>query len=126
MENYLKLLSVRDMLWNYCVAFPVNVVFGMGCLKRWLAYRDPAERLRTMPNVYDICDLIYRAEGHLLFKHGLANGDVHPGNVMLLDDGQGIGLIDWGQLRCLSSQKRLQFARVVCAVAARDEVATSR
>jgi aarF domain-containing kinase len=47
--------------------------------------------------------------------NGAFNGDPHPGNVLVLEDGR-LGLIDYGQTRRLSNEERLGFARVVLAL----------
>eukprot|EP00930_Biecheleria_cincta_P064016 TRINITY_DN49575_c0_g1_i1.p1 TRINITY_DN49575_c0_g1~~TRINITY_DN49575_c0_g1_i1.p1 ORF type:complete len:202 (+),score=24.30 TRINITY_DN49575_c0_g1_i1:96-701(+) len=68
---------------------------------------------------------MFGAYGWLMFRHGIVNGDSHPGNVMLLQDGK-VGLIDWGQTRILADVDIPRIAQVVCAVAARDEVMSAR
>ena len=44
------------------------------------------------------------------------NGDPHPGNILVLDDDR-LGLIDYGQVKRLSSTSQLKLARLVCLVA---------
>ena len=67
---------------------------------------------------------IFEVHGHQLFVDGFFNGDPHPGNIMLLDDGR-LGLIDWGQVKRLPLAARLQFAALVVALADRDQTQTA-
>jgi aarF domain-containing kinase len=50
---------------------------------------------------------------------GYFNGDCHPGNIMLLREADGnpvIGLIDYGQVKKISKETRLLFARLIVAL----------
>jgi ubiquinone biosynthesis protein len=38
----------------------------------------------------------------MIFRHGFFHGDPHPANIFVLDDGQAIGLVDFGQVGKLS------------------------
>ena len=66
-----------------------------------------------------LVDTLFRVHAHQLFDDGFFQGDPHPGNILLLDDGR-VGLIDWGQVKELGVAERLQFARLVVALADRD------
>jgi aarF domain-containing kinase len=57
-------------------------------------------------------DLLVDVHGYQIFVNGCFNGDPHPGNIMVLDDGR-LGLIDYGQTRRLEDFDRLAMARVV-------------
>merc|ERR1712080_254218 len=48
-------------------------------------------------------------------------GVPHPGNIMLLRSGH-IGLIDWGFVREYNAEERCAVARLIVALASRDEV----
>ena len=50
-----------------------------------------------------------------VFRDGLFNGDPHPGNILLLDDGR-LGLIDYGQIKSLPHATRLSLARLFVAL----------
>lgn len=67
---------------------------------------------------------LFEVHGHQLFVDGFFNGDPHPGNIMLLDDGR-LGLIDWGQVKRLPLGARLKFAALVVALADRDQQQTA-
>jgi aarF domain-containing kinase len=60
-------------------------------------------------------DLLIDVHGYQIFVNGAFNGDPHPGNVLVLEDGR-LGLIDYGQTRRLTHEERLGFARVVLAL----------
>mmetsp|Transcript_29005 Transcript_29005/g.59475 ORF Transcript_29005/g.59475 Transcript_29005/m.59475 type:complete len:310 (+) Transcript_29005:127-1056(+) len=62
--------------------------------------------------------LLLDATGHQIFHDGIYNGDCHPGNILVLDDGL-LGLIDYGQTRRLSHHDRLALARVVSSLGKR-------
>lgn len=50
---------------------------------------------------------------------GAFNGDPHPGNIMLLKDGR-LGLIDYGQVKTMTVQERIVYAKVILALARDD------
>lgn len=50
-----------------------------------------------------------------VLRDGVFNGDPHPGNILLLDDGR-LGLIDYGQVKTLPEQTRLSLARLFVAL----------
>jgi len=68
---------------------------------------------------------LFEVHAHQLFEDGFFNGDPHPGNILLLDDGR-LGLIDWGQVKVLGLAERLQFAKLVVALADRDQQLTAQ
>ena len=70
---------------------------------------DPAATIRTL----------FEVHGHQLLLDGFFNGDPHPGNIMLCDDGR-LGLIDWGQVKRLGLDERVRLARLLIALADRD------
>ena len=45
---------------------------------------------------------------------GQFNGDPHPGNILLLSDGR-LGLIDYGQVKNISAQDRIKYAKLIIA-----------
>lgn len=54
-----------------------------------------------------------------LIRFGFFHGDVHAGNLMLLDDGR-IGFLDFGIIGRLSKDRRQQVARFILAFPAQD------
>lgn len=125
LSGYSKSLDVRDFVWNKLIAMPVNVCSTLCKGGAILTSYDTAKRHRDAVDIYAARDAMFGAYGWLMFRHGIVNGDSHPGNVMLLEDGK-VGLIDWGQTRILADVDIPRIAQVVCAVAARDEVMSAR
>lgn len=58
--------------------------------------------------------------GEQMIRHGVFNGDPHPGNFIVMPDNR-VGLVDFGQLQVIDDERRLRFARLVKALAVRDE-----
>ncbi|CAE7824466.1 unnamed protein product [Symbiodinium necroappetens] len=57
-----------------------------------------------------------------VFSDGLFNADPHPGNVLLLKDtSRLVGLTDFGQVKELSIDFRIQLAKLMVALARRDQ-----
>ncbi|SOD98280.1 ABC1 kinase family protein [Blastococcus haudaquaticus] len=57
-----------------------------------------------------------------VLQHGLFHVDLHPGNVLLLEDGT-LGLLDLGSVGRIDATTRLAFARLLGAVGTQDSVA---
>lgn len=74
-------------------------------------------------NIPAILQLVMDVHGHEIFVDGSFNGDPHPGNILLLDDGR-LGLIDYGQVKHISREHRVNLAKLVVALAegTRDDV----
>ncbi|KAI9187677.1 hypothetical protein H9P43_002068 [Blastocladiella emersonii ATCC 22665] len=67
---------------------------------------------------------LFAVHGHQLLVDGFFNGDPHPGNILLSRspvDGHGeIGLIDYGQVKALTTAQRHVLARLFVALADED------
>lgn len=63
--------------------------------------------------------LLNRVHAHEIMVDGAFNGDPHPGNILLLPDGR-VGLIDYGQVKRINEEVRLNHARLVVALAKGD------
>ena len=94
--------------------------------RSWWEGVPPPLPVRTPPPIDAprLIELLFDVHGHQLLFDGFFNGDPHPGNIMLCDDGR-IGLIDWGQVKRLQLPQRLQLARLLVALADRDHVLTA-
>ncbi|DAZ93663.1 TPA: hypothetical protein N0F65_012871 [Lagenidium giganteum] len=81
------------------------------------------EKEHQLLNIPEILKLVMDVHGHEIFVDGSFNGDPHPGNIMLLDDGR-LGLIDYGQVKHISKEHRLHLAKLVVALAegTRDDI----
>lgn len=66
-----------------------------------------------------IGEIIYRFCFGSLYRHGLFNGDPHPGNYLLLDDGR-VGFVDYGCVAEFSPEVVEAFKRVIRALNAQD------
>lgn len=112
-------MLARDLLAN-TPAFVYNWSWG------WFKAM-PTGYAWTRPPVdlYHVANTLLDSQGYLLFEAGFVNGDPHPGNLMLLDDGR-LGLIDWGQVKELSAEERCLGARIFVTVADGDEPQTAQ
>ena len=59
------------------------------------------------------------------YSTGSFNGDPHPGNIMLLKDGR-LGLIDYGQVKTMTIQQRIIYAKLIVALARDDKAEIQR
>ena len=55
-----------------------------------------------------------------IFRHGVFNGDPHPGNILLMPDGR-LGLIDYGQVKRVPEHVRVAYAKLTLAILAEDK-----
>ncbi|RYG65595.1 AarF/ABC1/UbiB kinase family protein [archaeon] len=67
-----------------------------------------------------ILNVMSEAWGDQIFCLRLFHGDPHPGNICITRDSQ-IGLLDWGQVKSLSSQIARQYAQLIVALHSRDQ-----
>ncbi|RHY90569.1 hypothetical protein DYB26_014447 [Aphanomyces astaci] len=92
--------------------YTLGYVYPRSLDPRFSTHKQPRELL----NFPELLRLIVEVHGYEIFVNGCFNGDPHPGNIMLLDDGR-IGLIDYGQVKHLSTDQRKRLARLVVALA---------
>ncbi|KAH8959178.1 hypothetical protein BDL97_06G066500 [Sphagnum fallax] len=59
------------------------------------------------------------AYGQMILRDGFFQADPHPGNVHIMKDGR-VALLDYGQVKELSEDLRLGFARLVVALASNN------
>lgn len=85
----------------------------------------PLKRAEPPINAPRLIDLLFDCHGHQLLHDGFFNGDPHPGNILLLDDGR-VGLIDWGQVKRIGREERIKLAKLLIALADRDQVLSAR
>lgn len=76
-------------------------------------------------NLGRILSLLSRVHAYEIFQCGCFNGDPHPGNVLLMDDGR-LGLIDYGQVKHLALGDRITYAKLVIALARDDRAEVAR
>mmetsp|Transcript_28404 Transcript_28404/g.92763 ORF Transcript_28404/g.92763 Transcript_28404/m.92763 type:complete len:545 (+) Transcript_28404:1128-2762(+) len=76
----------------------------------------PYRRSELPINLAELLELLIQVHAHEVFVDGAFNGDPHPGNILLLRDGR-IGLIDYGNVKHISLETQLAYARLVLALA---------
>ena len=128
MEQEFKAGHLRtSLLPSAAVLELYSVALGMAG-----AFRNAARAMLQKPpvkappflNAPKLIDLLFDVHGHQLLHDGFFNGDPHPGNIMLLDDGK-MALIDWGQVKRIGRTERVKLAKLLIALADRDQVLTS-
>lgn len=105
-DTFLTLNPIR-VVYNYS---PLSRLFGPVSYVKTELPVDLGRTLRILCEVH----------GYELFHCGMFNGDCHPGNVLLLKDGR-LGLIDYGQVKRMSIQERLNYAHLIKAHACNDK-----
>jgi len=110
LRTYRGALRAKDMMSN---APALTLSSCVPSFKGSLAWSplpvDPAATLEKLLMVY----------ADQILEHGCLNCDPHPGNVLLMPDGT-LGLIDFGQVKCLTLEERLLYARLLVALADQD------
>ena len=56
----------------------------------------------------------------MIFINGFYHADPHPGNIMILDNGKKLGLLDFGMVGRLSARMREHIEDMVTAIVAKD------
>ena len=69
--------------------------------------------------------MVLEVHAHEIFVDGAFNGDPHPGNILLCPDGR-LGLIDYGQVKQLPLDARINYAKLIIAINNRDEAEVGR
>ncbi|CAE7456741.1 unnamed protein product [Symbiodinium natans] len=78
-------------------------------------------------NIPQLMETLMTIHGEQVFTDGLFNADPHPGNVLMLKDAaRAVGLIDFGQVKELSIDFRIQLAKLMIALARRDQAEVVR
>ncbi len=92
-------------------------------VQEYIAGRPFSDTARmTQPERDRIGEIIYRFCFGSLYRHGLFNGDPHPGNYLLLDDG-GVAFVDYGCVAEFSDATLEGFKDVVGALMEGDHEA---
>jgi aarF domain-containing kinase len=86
----------------------------------WL--KNPLELYETpLPmDLGHILSILVKVHAHEIFEGGHFNGDPHPGNILLLRDGK-LGLIDYGQVKSMSVEHRIVYAKLIIALGREDK-----
>jgi len=69
-----------------------------------------------------LMDELLRVHGHEVFVDGAFNADPHPGNVLVTKAGgrTRLALVDYGQVKTLTPQQRLQLSRLIVGLSRAD------
>jgi len=89
-------------------------------MKDQIAFQNLSEATKKLA-ARKILSLVSEAYGRMVLLDGLFQADGHPGNILVMKGGK-IGLIDYGQSKTLPDVYRAAFARLVQALARRDDV----
>ena len=110
LQKVQKILTIRDALLSYN---PLRFAYNCTPLR---FVTGPAKYVWTpMPvDLGKILELLCQVEGNQIFADGLFNGDCHPGNILLLEDGR-LGLIDYGQVKAMTVDERIKYAKLIIA-----------
>eukprot|EP00754_Rhynchopus_humris_P008404 Rhum_TRINITY_DN13747_c0_g1::Rhum_TRINITY_DN13747_c0_g1_i1::g.63669::m.63669/K08869/ADCK, ABC1; aarF domain-containing kinase len=115
------LLRVQDIFANVLRMLanltPLPYVYGLATTG--VAAPLPMQWTKLPLNLGEIIGLLITVHGDQLFKHGAINGDPHPGNILLMEDGR-LGLIDFGQVKKLNETVRKTLADVMVGLANDD------
>eukprot|EP01084_Bolivina_argentea_P251484 421791_1 len=116
-------IKLRDFIWNslgFLINNSVGYLFGLlGNVngKYVVKYKDSIIPL----NIKYILDVVASVHGYELFINGAFNGDPHPGNLLILEDGR-LGLIDYGQVKHLPVYIRIELAKLLIYIKRNDVV----
>ncbi|KAI8617245.1 ABC1 family-domain-containing protein [Chytriomyces sp. MP71] len=121
MDLWFALVRARDAIsnvprwmWNYTV--------GWVAPREWLL---PYQKSFLPFNTARVMDTLLKVHGKQVLLDGFLNGDPHPGNFLLLEDGR-LGMLDMGQIKILSTEERLFVARLYKALADEDRAELKR
>ena len=65
-------------------------------------------------------DAFIDVRGYQIFQQGLFNADCHPGNILVVDGGRRLGLIDFGQCKRLTLDDQTRVAQFLLNVARQE------
>ena len=121
-ENKVQVQQMRGLITLYdCLLTcnPLRLLYNCSPIR---LVTGPAKYVWTpMPvDLGNILELLCRVEGNQIFQDGLFNGDCHPGNILLLEDGR-LGLIDYGQVKAMTIEERIKYAKLIIAHYRRDK-----
>ena len=84
-------------------------------LRRWFLPNMAYQHVPKPINLGEMLTLIVSVHAHQILVDGAFNGDPHPGNIMLLEDGR-VGLIDFGQVKIIDENVRLNIGKMILAI----------
>eukprot|EP01041_Mallomonas_annulata_P007576 gene7576-15535_t len=97
----------------FFTANPLKLIYNLSPLA--LVYGCKSYYHTELPlDLGRLLDILCRVHATELFHEGLFNADPHPGNCLLLEDGR-LGLIDYGQVKTMSIDERIKYAKLIIA-----------
>ncbi|KAJ3115501.1 hypothetical protein HDU96_000535 [Phlyctochytrium bullatum] len=117
---YRGALRWKDSLFNAVpyisngIIFTINALFGTK-----LAYLNYSKSFVPLNSAF-IMDTLLKVHGHQMLVNGMYQGDPHPGNFLLLEDGR-IGLLDFGQAKKFGEEERILLAKTILALVNEDK-----
>ncbi|KAI9142294.1 ABC1 family-domain-containing protein, partial [Paraphysoderma sedebokerense] len=117
-KGYIKSIYDQNMKW-YLVWSWNHSPLG------WVKGKYEYPKLLPKFNPAAIFETVIKVHGREILIDGVFNGDPHPGNILLnlTPKGHKIGLIDYGQVKVLTREQRLQIAKIIIALAKDDKEA---
>ncbi|KAL2629290.1 hypothetical protein R1flu_013976 [Riccia fluitans] len=118
LQLYRSWLRIWDLIRNYPIWLfntmvqPLTHAFTLGLIS---LPKAPYFHIFIPLNTAKIMDTLVRVHGHQLLVDGFFNADPHTGNFLLCPD-ERIGLIDFGQVKRLSREQRLDMVKLVAAL----------
>lgn len=106
-------VNLMLIVWNYTV----GPIFGRSSVEYW----DSS----SLVNLGEVMNTLIRVHGHEVFVDGAFNGDPHPGNILLMEDGR-LGLIDYGQVKRMKVADRITYAKMIISLSRNDQAEVVR
>ncbi|CAM8920971.1 unnamed protein product [Rhodiola kirilowii] len=110
------LVSRRVLVMEYIDGTPI-LKLGDEMKKRGI---NPAGKIAAAAK-QKILKSLTEAYGQMILKTGFFHADPHPGNIMVCN-GSKVALLDYGQVKEMSDDMRLGYAKLVIAIADKDPV----
>ncbi|MBN8554107.1 MAG: AarF/ABC1/UbiB kinase family protein [Deltaproteobacteria bacterium] len=111
----LEAIEIPDVIWS----FTTKRILTMTELKG-----TPLSHITTIPASIDrkyLAESLVNFFFESMFFHGLFHADVHPGNILLIEEGEGkLGLLDFGMVGTLGTDLRQKLSKIFMATVSRD------
>jgi len=105
-HNYLKWQNTIQNLLHILYAWTLQPLIGGKSL-----VQEDSNKVALL-NTAAIVEDLMEVHGYQILVNGCFNGDPHPGNILLTEDGK-LGLIDYGQVKEITPKQRHKLARLI-------------
>jgi ubiquinone biosynthesis protein len=99
-------VHVPKVYWTYTRARVLTLEFLDGIQLADLPLDAPLDQRRRL------AFMLTDAWMQMIFRHGFLHGDPHPANILVLDGGTSIGLVDFGQIGRLTDDDMARLTRL--------------